>query len=88
MERALYVRLEGETNKISGSVLGKKVMRLHNYHAVLSKKSSLLDSKDWFDKFKADEASQHVSQHVPIMQLETYTIRLCILVKLKFIPSY
>jgi len=61
MERALYVPLEGETNKVSGSVLGKKVVRLHNYHAVLSKKSSLPDSEDWFDKFKADEAAQHIA---------------------------
>jgi hypothetical protein len=60
MERTLYVWLEGETNKVSGSVLGKKVMRLHNYHAESSsKKSSLPDSNDWLDKFKADKAAQH-----------------------------
>jgi len=59
MERTLYVWLEGETNKASGSVFGTKVMQLHNYHAESwSKKSSLPDSKDWFDKFKADEAAQ------------------------------
>jgi hypothetical protein len=89
MEKALYVQLESETNKVSGSVLGTKVMRLHNYHAVSwSKKSSLLDSKAWFDKFKADEAAQHVTQHAPIMQLETYTTRPWTLVTWKFIPSY
>jgi len=59
MERALYVRLEGETNKVSGSVLGKKVMWLHNYHAVLRRVAFL--TADWSDKFKADEAAQHVA---------------------------